>query len=305
MGRPRKQHEETEIDNPYLQEYDAIPEVASMEDESVEDYMVETPEDDLPKAAPNRIFKLLDRRRGDYVSIDGQDDIFDPVTKTNRRARLLRGCDSIWMDEQKGYTKEYIDKNKISLLFYKGDLIVPEYEVATLRFAEACNSNTSNPNRKGFRKVYFKEWNPAKMAEESMKKELREIDAVMKAKDAPIAKVKPHATYLGIKFKDAYGLEIPDDGIRNQYILYAKRNPEMFLNSFDNPVTQISYKVTTAINTGVIDLGRDLGMAYWRDGGFITAMPSDKDPEDFLTHFAQLPNEASVSFKSRLETLIK
>lgn len=266
--------------------------------------LAEREKPEIDEEQEKRVFKLVNQEIQGTMALDLQDDIYDPVKKTKRRARVLRGVDTIWADEQKGIDKDYISKNKVSLEFQGGEVEVLKHETEILKFMDVTNivveNNTGIP-----KKVMVTEYNPRKAAEREIESKLKLAEAMKVAYDADMEQILPHASYLGIRFQDKHGLKFDDKAIRNQYIMKAMENPEGFLNSLNSPQTQVAFKVRSALMNGTIDLGRMVGDAYWTDGGFICKIPSDKQPADYLTEYGMMQNPDSVKFRHQLETLIK
>lgn len=255
--------------------------------------------DDTPD---RRIFKLVDQTLLGLWSLHLEDDIYDDEKRQNRRARVIRGANSIWVDEQKGFTDDYIAKNKVSLEFNGGVATVSKFDTAVLDFIDVCNANIDNKTGKQ-KNICFYEHDPNKVADEQMKKQLRLAEAMKIAFDADVDDIYAHANYLGIAFQDKHGLKLNPTAIKNQYITVAQNRTDEFLDSLNSPQVKISFKVKKAIEQGKIDIGKVQGEIYWTDGGFICKLPSGKAPDAYLTEFVSLPENVKV--KDQLFTLVK
>lgn len=254
----------------------------------------------------SRVFVLADGKKQGSYTIIAVEDVIDPVTKQPRRARLLRGANSIWMDEQQQFDriKGYVEKNVLSLVFNKGRMEVPLHSKLKNQFIDVSNRNLDNPNRIGIMKEYFKEWDSAKIAVAALAKEEREFEAMQVASTADINALIPHAHYLGVDFIDPVsGFALDEKGIRTAYMKKAKADPEKFLKSIHSPVVQISHKIRRAVEGGKIDLGRMLNQAFWVDGGFISIIPQGRNAIEYLTEFSQLQSDASNQFVYQLDNI--
>ena len=260
-------------------------------------------------AQQSRIFKLSNDKRRGKVMIDVEEDVIDPETGRQRRIRLLRGAPSIWMDEQLPtvFPASYVAKNIQTLDFDNGVMVLAVNEPLKIQAALLTNSNIKVKQERGalakHRPYYFYEWNPVEQNKKAIQEENDVIKAMQLAMTTPIEEVIPHAKYLNIQFSDEMGVEMNDEALRNAYIRYAKNNASKFLNSAKSPVVKIGFMVRSAIENGFIDLGKQVGTAYWTDGGFITTLPEGRDAVEYLIEFAQVHGEANAAFANQLREL--
>jgi hypothetical protein len=77
-----------------------------------------------------KIFKLTDTKKNGKYHMEGIDDVFHPERKRIERARLLTGYPSIWVEDQKGLEKSFVEKNRRSLIFDRRVLRIPDYDTA-------------------------------------------------------------------------------------------------------------------------------------------------------------------------------
>lgn len=237
------------------------------------------------------IFKLKDTFRKGRVHVDGIAHLIHPETKKLEPARLLRGFPSIWQKDQKELDKEFISKNRRSLVFEDSVCRVAIHDEPGLQFARLspCNMDSKHPDPS--MKFAFYEYNPAKISEENLKHELAIMELVGQAATVPEEKMKKHALYLGISFSDDLGVPKTEKAIRAEYMLAAKNRYNDFKNSFDNKIVDISFLVKKAIRDGKIDLQRQKGHAYWTvGGGYIGLIPASQTPVEFLIELAMNPN---------------
>jgi hypothetical protein len=270
----------------------------------------------LPPSTPKaeetvfKVFRLVKGNRKGRVYIDGQDDVINPKTGKLERMRLLRGVSDIWLSEQKDLPKEFVERNKRSLIFdgpvKKKVLRIPDWDKAAIEFIENCRHYIDNPNRRSGSKHEFYEWNPKRQEEMRLQKQLKVVEAIKVATAMPDEKMKKHALYLGVSFADELGMAKSIDGIRNDYIMKAMELGEKFLESAENPEVNISYMVKRAISDSKIDLGKEPNSAFWSSGGgFIAKIPQNRKAVDYLIELAMTNSEDGKSFVKTLETVVK
>lgn len=252
----------------------------------------------------NRIFLLSPAKKKGDVNVDLTDDVIDPKTGRTRRMRIIRGAQSIWQDEQTSLPKEHTSKaaNQVTLKFSRGRCIIPAHETMKIQAALLSNRNLDNPNRVGSKDIYFKEWNPAKLNQEAEKRNADIIQAMQIAATADYKDLLPHARYLGVPITDEMGVPLNDQSIRNEYSKKALSEPDKFLKSIHSPVVKVSHNVRRALAEGKIDMGRQPNQAFWTDGGFICAVPPDREQVEYLTEFAMIPGEANSAFAEQLKS---
>ena len=253
------------------------------------------------------IFKLAKTDRNGGTYIPNIDDVINPKTKRVERIRLLSGVDSIWQKDQKDLTKEYIERNGISIHFPRGQkfIRVPDWDKNLLDFLRACRHNIGSPNRKTGSKFEFYEYNPKAEAQAAEDKEMKEVLMAIKASEMPMEKLKKHASFLKIQFVDEFGDPKEDKKLRAEYILYAKRNPLFFEQTMDREDVEIQFAIKKAIIDAKIDIGQQPGTAFWSGSmGVICRIPSDKRPIDYLTELALTNTPEGRSFKEQLKTIM-
>ena len=254
------------------------------------------------------IFRLVGNKRKGRVYVDGIDDaVLNPKTQKRERIWLLNSADSIWQSDlvELIKDKDFMRRNRRSLLFESGVCRIPVWDDRALEFARACRHNVGSKDRRTGSKYEFIEYDPIKQQEEAIKKEYFEIEMVLKAKDMEVNKMKKLASFLGIPFNDDFGQYKGDDGIRRELIISAKRNPKNFEKYIDSKEVEIAYLVKKAILEAKIDLTAQGGNAIWAGGkGFIAKIPISRKPLEYLTELAMTNTEEGRGFKEQLEQII-
>jgi hypothetical protein len=263
---------------------------------------------DAPNASAGttfKIFKLSDTKKNGKYHMEGIDDVWNEKKGRMERIRLLRGYPSIWVEDQKGLEKSFVEQNRRSLIFDRRVLRIPDYDVEALEFLNLCNANLDNANRKGTRKITFFQWNPQRTAELERAKRVAKVEAIKYASLASDEEMRKHCNFLGITFTDELGMPKSMDALRNDYELYAEAQPNKFMQSAGSKEVEIAFIVKKALIDNKIDTTTKRGSAYWsNNGGFICKIPSDKKPQNYLVEFAMFPQDESKAFLEQLKKLV-
>jgi hypothetical protein len=237
--------------------------------------------------------------------MEGIDDVWNEKKGRMERIRLLRGYPSIWVEDQKGLEKSFVEQNRRSLIFDRRVLRIAEYDVEALEFLSLCNANLDNPNKKGTRKITFFQWNPQRTAELERAKRVAKVEAIKYASLASEDEMRKHSNFLGITFTDELGMPKSMDALRNDYELYAEAQPNKFMQSAGSKEVEIAFIVKKALIDNKIDTTTKRGSAYWsNNGGYICKIPSDKKPQNYLVEFAMYPQDESKAFLEQLKKLM-
>ena len=249
------------------------------------------------------IFKLVSNTRKGGVHVPGIDDVINPNTGKMERIRLLTGVDTIWLKEQKDITPDYAKMNQRNLSFVRGTKIlrIPDYDHTALEFARLTRHNIGSPANKTGSHFEFYEYNPEREQQELLRKEELEIKMAILAQGMAAEKMKKHAAFLGIRLIDDLGLPKSEEGLRREYMIYAKRNPEYFEKTVESKEIEVAWLVKKAILDSKLEIGREAGKVYWANGGgFITAIPKNENIESYLVNLALTNTEEGREFKDRL-----
>ena len=262
-----------------------------------------------PKNPPTRenewvVFKLVTNTNKGGVYLPHIDDVINPATGQIERVRLLTGVNSIWLKDQKDVTKEYADRNAREIAFPRGVKIrrVKSIDKTMIEYLRICNANVGNVNRIAGARFEIYEYDFAAAERDAFEREDFELEMAMAAKAEPLASMKKHAAFLGIRLITEFGEQKSEDGIRKEYVRYAKSNPDYFKKTLKSEQIEISYLVRTAISDSLIEIGREPGKIYWSNGGgMIGAYPQGDNPIDYLTNLALTNNEEGRLFKEQLK----
>ena len=231
------------------------------------------------------------------------DVVYDPVTKTERNIRYLEGVSTIWVDEQE-HLSEQKKKQRPEIRFVNGRLRVPVQKTALNDFLSKTNMNKANPHRLPESRAIFTLIDNEAIEEKNFKKLESEMNATELAKTTSYEIMLPHAKYLGINVIDENRDYIPERSLRIRYYDAAKRNPDLFLKSFNNPLILAKFVIDRAIEAGLINLTQIKGQAIWSDTQtFIAQIPDGKKPAEFLAEFCL--TEKGRDFYLEIKSLVK
>lgn len=246
------------------------------------------------------IFKLVNSNRKGKLNLHGIDDVINPATKKMERIRCLTGVESLWLKDQKDITKEYVDANLRRFIFVNGSIRLPEWDTQGIEYLKLTRNYVDNPNRKGFSKNEFYEWNPARQAELALQREELVFQAWEAAYELNEVETKKLCLYFGVGFADEMGeLKVPKQ-LKRDLAIKAKSMPEQFLKAVGDPVVEVNWLINRAIRDAKIDLSNGK-KAYWANGGFITSIPENKKAIDVLVEIATMPNDDGKAFMENLK----
>ena len=210
--------------------------------------IVQQPEGDKPHAIGNQI---TDRT---YLLKDGM----EPITYTIKTKNVF------WFDEEKGLQREikycknqqtvFVDEmkgpqNLSHITFLDGVLNVPREDQMLQKFLELHPQNGSA----------FEEFNPVQIAvDETADLEL-EIEALMAAKDMDIDMAEAiMRVEIGSEVSNMSSKELKRD-----LLLYAKRNPGLFLDLVDDDNVVLRNFGIKATEQGILSLSPDQRTFIW------------------------------------------
>ncbi len=196
----------------------------------------------------------------------GPVSVYDEESDSIRAIRYIPKEDSIYVEEQTSKPM------KQPIIFENGRLWVPKNKPNLKRFLDMHPTNSANGGNT-FRKVDL-----AKTASLDLKKEYQVIDALALIRQRPLTDILTVATAY------AMNTDRPVDEIKHDLIQYAKKNPNAFIEAFDNPVIETKAIVKKAMNAGIIM--HDKGHMKWVDNkGHILAIPVGQDPQEVFSRW--------------------
>jgi len=269
--------------------------------EKVEVPVVETPTVETP--TPKKIKSETLKTKQDWVIKDRTyvlKDGAEPVT-------LTLGCSSIyWFDEEKGYERElkYTSNQKTPFVdeftgdarlahvtFYDGVLTVPKQKTVLQKLLSLYHPAKD--------RVYY-EFNPVQEAQDELEMLNLEVEALMIAKDMDIDMAEAiMRVELGSEVSEMSSKEIKRDAL-----LYAKRNPILFLELVNDDNVQLRNFGIKATEMGIINLSQDQRTFSWATNGRkLMNVPFDEHPYSALA--AWFKTDEGMEIYTNIEKQLK
>ena len=238
-------------------------------DEHVE--KVATPVMEIPKPKKEK-WEVKDRT---YILKDGA----EPVSYT-------LGCTNIyWFDEEKGYERElkyttnqktpFVDEfNGNAVLehvtFYDGVITVPKNKVTLQKLLSLYHPS---------RLTTYYEFNPVEEAMDELVDLNLEVDALIAAKSMDIDMAEAiMRVEIGSEVSSMSSKELKRD-----VLLYAKRNPQLFLDLMNDDNIQLRNFGIKATEMGLLGLSQDQRTFVWGSNGRkLMNVPFDEHPYSAL-----------------------
>jgi hypothetical protein len=236
------------------------------------------------------VFKLLlsgGQKPKAYESLVNEMPVFDPQSNSVRTIRLIRGASSIWMDEQEGFTPQYIQRNKQDIVFNNGYLRVPRTNRTLLNFLLNSDDYDKKENRMRNKKPKYTLVNTAEAESEELKKEETRLRAINFAMNTSVEDMMIHAEFLGIKMTNEYGEQKTIAKVRVEYANKAGSAPDYFMKTAGTTASKIQFFVKKGLEENIIDVSSKKGYACWKDSDtVICEIPFGKKPYEAISEFA-------------------
>ena len=184
---------------------------------------------------------------------------FDPEQGYEREMRYATNMKSIFVDEQKGAaTLKHI-------IFDSGHLYVPKEKRNLQEFLEKHPHNG----------VVFKEFDPIVEAEDQFEDLQYEIQAMNMAYEMDIEQAE---AILRVEFGSSV-TSLSSKELRRDLLLFAKRNPELFINLANDENVVLRNFAIRAVEERIIDLSQDQRSFTWKSNGRkLMNVPFDENP---------------------------
>lgn len=254
------------------------------------------------------VFKLLtpdSQKPKTYESVVNEMPVFDNETNAVRTARLIRGASSIWMDEQEGYTPQFIQRNKLDIIFNNGFLRVPRTNKTLLNFLFNSDDYDKKENRLKGKKPKYTLVNTADMESKELEKEEARLRAINYAMNASVEEMMIHAEFLGISMTNQFGEQKSVSKVRVEYAGKAGEKPDYFMSTAGTPVSKAQYFVKKGLESGILDVTTKKGYLIWKDSDkVITEIPFGKSAIESITNFVMSKTDEADSFYTRLKEVL-
>ena len=249
-----------------------------------EPYIEETVVLEAPKPEPKPIVKELPKR--DTWEI--KDRVY--YLKGNKKplSRMIKAAGIYWFDEEKGFEREikycknqqtpFVDEMKgderlAHIIFRSGSLFVPRNETVLQKLLSLYHPQ---------RDQIFYEYKPQKVAESQLDWLEFEVEALIAAKNLDIDMAEAvMRVEIGSKVTEMSSKEL-----RRDLLLYAKRNPQLFLDLLDDDNVVLRNFGIKATEAGIIKLSPDQRTFSWgtNDRKLMT-IPFDEHPYSALAQW--------------------
>ena len=203
-------------------------------------------------------------------------------------SRMIRSANIYWFDEEQGYERElkycenqqtcFVDEMKgdqrlSHIIFRSGALHVGREKTVLQKLLSLYH-----PDRKN---MYY-EWQPIVEAESELDWLEFEVDALNAARNLDIDMVEAvMRVELGSKVSGMSSKELKRD-----LLLYAKRNPKLFLELVTDENVQLRNFGIKATELGIIKLSSDQRNFLWSSTGRkLMTVPFDEHPYTALAHW--------------------
>lgn len=258
--------------------------------------VVEAPVAETPKKKSSLKRKYVETKNSEYKMLRPSGVVFmlpqkgvtiyDEEQDTVREIRYCPNEPSIYVDEQS-------DKAlKQSVTFREGRLFVPKDKPNLKAFLEAHPHNKSNGG------MLFGLVDKKKDAEETLNKEFLLNDAITMVRDKDINELLPVAIFYGIN------VNRPVTEVRYNLLNTAKKNPQEFIDAFDNPKVKTRSLLKQAADYQMIKI-KDDGVYWFDSNGLIVSVPVGQNAMDVAVRFCLTERGASVldSLQEKLDRL--
>jgi len=210
--------------------------------------------------------------------------VYDKELNQIREIRYCPNEPSIWRDEQSDNAR------RESIVFIDGRKFVRPDQPNLLAFMEAHPGNSANGGK------LFEVVNKEKKAEVEVEKEFLVADAIMLIRNKDLDDLLSVAVALAID------VDRPVNEIKHDLLVFAKKSPQRFIESFDNPVVEMKTKIKMAEKYQVIKLAAD-GVKWFDTNKLIVSVPAGKDPLDVFVRYCM--TEAAVPIVEEMEKQIQ
>ena len=234
----------------------------------------EKPEASTPKFSvkqkieENRVLEYRLMKGGGAVHMMQQRGVtvYDRKSDSIREIRYCPNEPSVYRDEQ--------SENAVrqSVVFSDSVIFVRPDQPNLRKYLEVHPGNKAN----GGKEFYLVD--KQRKAKVDVDKEFLQADAIMMIRQKPFEDLLAVAAAMGVNVDRA------SSEIKHDLLMIAKKNPENFIKSFDNPEVTMKAKIRMASKYGVINLGRD-GVRWTDTNKLIVSVPAGKDPLDVMLRF--------------------
>ena len=206
--------------------------------------------------------------------------VFDPETEMVREIRYCPNENSIWRDDQSPSAR------RESIVFIEGRHFVSPEKPNLKAFLDTHPGNKKNGGK------IFELVDKTQKAKVEVDNEFLVADAVTMIRDKDLDQLLSVAVALGMN------IDRQVSEIKHDLLVFAKKNPKSFIESFDNPSVEMKTKISMAAKYQVIKLEKD-GVRWFDSNNLIVSVPEGKDPLDVFVRYCL--TEAAVPVVEEME----
>ena len=268
----KKQTKKVEVEEPLVEERTAVQEPAIVE---------------APKPEPKPIREEpTNPKLGDGWEM--KDRMYYLLGNKSPLTYLIRGSNVYYFDQEKGYERElkycsnqktcFVDEMKGEqrlehIIFQNGSLFVPKNKTILQKMLSLYHPHNGK---------LFREHKPQKIAEHQIDRLELEVDALMAARDIEIDMAEAVLRVeVGSKVSEMSSKEL-----RRDVLLFAKRNPKLFLDLCEDGNVILRNVGIKATEEGILKLSQDQRHFSWAstDRKLFT-VPFEEHPYTALAHW--------------------
>jgi hypothetical protein len=194
------------------------------------------------------------------------------------KTREIRYCPdepSVYRDNQDR------ESRRAPIMFVEGRLFVRPDQPNLAEYLSLHPGNKAN----GGNTFYLVD--EAKEKNIDLNKEYLVVDAISMIRTKQLDELLAVATALNIN------IDRNVDEIKHDLLVFAKKNPQSFIDSFDNPIVEMKAKLRQANKYQIIKLSDD-GVRWFDTGKLILSVPAGKDPLDVMMRWCLTETAAPV-----------
>lgn len=225
-------------------------------------------------------FELCKKNGAIYMMRKSSYNLYDEDTDTMRNVRYSENEPSIFTDEQN------LNPVRTPIIFHSGKLFVERNKPNLISFLDNHPQNEENGGS------IFRRVDTTKKVEVELSAEFLVVDAVS------LLRSKPLDDLLAVAVSRGMDVDRPVEEVKHDLLVYAKRNPQEFIEAFDNPVVRTKATAKQANDYQVINISAD-SVKWFDTNKLIVSVPAGKDPLDVFVRF--LLTEAGAPVLSELE----
>ena len=214
-----------------------------------------------------------------------KDRIYNLKGRKKPLSRLIKSADIYWFDEEKGFERElkycenqqtcFVDEmqgdQRLShIIFRNGSLYVPKEKTVLQKLLSLYHPH---------RDRIWEEYKPAMLAADEMEILELEVDAVVAARNVDIDMAE---AIMRVEIGSSVS-ELSSKELRRDLLLYARKNPKLFLELADDENVMLRNFGIKAVESGIIKLSNDQRNFLWGSNGRkLMVIPFDEHPYSAL-----------------------